>query len=309
MESLLKIVVSGLDNAGKTSILTALDKKYDFQKDILELKPTIRVEYHKMNFLATLVNFWDMGGQEIYREIYQKNQDIYFDGTDLLVYVIDIQDPNRYETSLEYLTSILQFFKKSNMNVPIIVTFHKYDPDLRNDEKIIANINKLREIILSKYSSYKILFQQSSIYDIISIIQLVSYGLSVFDEKFFELSELLEAYLKQFNSQALIVFDRNGIIISEYYSDKIQVDIYVELLESIKEQLFLLKRMQEESYNENHNFFTIEDKLLTYLHRLRIKTELFFISVVIKEDQKDAFLGKFPEFLDYLTSILEQIVP
>jgi len=29
----LKIVVSGLDNAGKTSILTALDKKYDFEKD------------------------------------------------------------------------------------------------------------------------------------------------------------------------------------------------------------------------------------------------------------------------------------
>ena len=28
----LKIILSGLDNAGKTSILTALDKKYDFQK-------------------------------------------------------------------------------------------------------------------------------------------------------------------------------------------------------------------------------------------------------------------------------------
>ncbi|KKN12742.1 hypothetical protein LCGC14_1013490, partial [marine sediment metagenome] len=51
MESLLKIIVSGLDNAGKTSILTALDRKYDFQKDIVQLKPTIRVEYHKMNFL------------------------------------------------------------------------------------------------------------------------------------------------------------------------------------------------------------------------------------------------------------------
>ena len=48
METLLKIIVSGLDNAGKTSILTALDKKYDFHKDIVQLKPTIRVEYHKI---------------------------------------------------------------------------------------------------------------------------------------------------------------------------------------------------------------------------------------------------------------------
>lgn len=308
MERFIKVIISGLDNAGKTSILTALDKKYDFQKDIMELKPTIRVEYHKMNFLTTLVNFWDMGGQKIYREIYQKNQEVYFDGTDLLIYVIDIQDPNRFENSLEYLNSILQFFKDSDMNVPIIVTFHKYDPDLRNDETILTNIEKLREMIFNKYSTFKVLFQRSSIYDILSVIQLVSYGLSVFDEKFFELSELLENYLEQFNSQALIVFDRNGIIISEYYSEEIETDTYIELLESIKEHLFLLKRMQEESYDENHNFFTIEDKLLTYLHRLKIKSEIFFASVVIKENQKEDFLDKFPDFLEDLTKILNELV-
>jgi len=308
MERFLKVIISGLDNAGKTSILTALDKKYDFQKDIIELKPTIRVEYHKMNFLTTLVNFWDMGGQKIYREIYQKNQEVYFDGTDLLIYVIDIQDPNRFENSLEYLNSILQFFKDSDMNVPIIVTFHKYDPDLRNDETILTNIEKLREMIFNKYSTFKILFQRSSIYDILSVIQLVSYGLSVFDEKFFELSELLENYLEQFNSQALIVFDRNGIIISEYYSEEIESDTYIELLESIKEHLFLLKRMQEESYDENHNFFTIEDKLLTYLHRMKIKSEIFFASVVIKENQKEDFLDKFPDFLEDLTKILNELI-
>ncbi len=308
MERFIKVIISGLDNAGKTSILTALDKKYDFQKDIMELKPTIRVEYHKMNFLTTLVNFWDMGGQKIYREIYKKNQEVYFDGTDLLIYVIDIQDPNRFENSLEYLNSILQFFKDSDMNVSIIVTFHKYDPDLRNDETILTNIEKLREMIFNKYSTFKILFQRSSIYDILSVIQLVSYGLSVFDEKFFELSELLETYLELFNSQALIVFDRNGIIISEYYSEEIETDTYIELLESIKEHLFLLKRMQEESYDENHNFFTIEDKLLTYLHRLKIKSEIFFASVVIKENQKEDFLDKFPDFLEDLTKILNELV-
>jgi len=218
MESLLKIIVSGLDNAGKTSILTALDKKYDFEKDIVQLKPTIRVEYHKMNFLRNNCVIWDMGGQETYREIYVNYQDVYFDATDLLIYVIDIQDPERFDNSMEYLNAILTFFSESKMEVPIIITFHKYDPELKANEEILANIKKLREKILNEYSDFNILFQQSSIYDIISIVQLVSYGLSVFDKKFFELSELLEYYIEIFNNQALIVFDRNGIIVSEYYS-------------------------------------------------------------------------------------------
>ncbi|MFX1312129.1 MAG: ADP-ribosylation factor-like protein, partial [Promethearchaeota archaeon] len=226
MENFLKIIISGLDGAGKTSILTALDKKYDFAKDIVQLKPTIRVEYHKMNFLRNNCVFWDMGGQETYREIYLKYQDVYFDATDLLIYVIDIQDPERFDNSLEYLNAILTFFSDNNMVVPLIITFHKFDPDLKADEKILTNIEKLREIILNAYPDFNILFQQSSIYDIISIIQLVSYGLSVFDKKFFELSELLEDYLEIFNSQALIIFDNNGIIISEYYND-ITPEIYI----------------------------------------------------------------------------------
>ncbi|MFX1568037.1 MAG: ADP-ribosylation factor-like protein [Promethearchaeota archaeon] len=307
MENFLKIIVSGLDNAGKTSILTALDKKYDFERDIVQLKPTIRIEYHKMNFLRNNTVFWDMGGQETYRDIYINYQDVYFDATDLIIYVIDIQDPDRFENSLEYLNSILSFFETSQMNVPIIVTFHKFDPELKANEEILANIEKLRENILNKYPNFNILFQQSSIYDIISIIQLVSYGLSVFDKKFFQLSELVEYYLNIFNSQALIVFDRNGIIISEYYSD-INPEIYVELLESIKEHLFLLKRMDEEKYEGNFDFTSTEGQLFSYLLRKKINNEMFFVSAVLKDEQKLNFFEKLPDFLDDLVKILEQLI-
>jgi len=66
MDKSLKIVLSGLDYAGKTSILTALDKKFDFEKYIAQLKPTIKVEYNKRNFLGYTIYIWDMGGQERY---------------------------------------------------------------------------------------------------------------------------------------------------------------------------------------------------------------------------------------------------
>lgn len=310
MKNAIKIIVAGLDNAGKTSILLALDKKYDFQQEIIALKPTIKVEYHRAMFLGNLCFFWDCGGQEQYRKLYQKRADVYFAGTDLLVYVIDIQDKERYEASLKYLDVLLQYFISNDMDVPIIVSFHKYDPELHTIEEIHESIDELRELITEKYSMFKILFQQTSIYDIISIVQLISYGLSIFDEKFFELSLLLEDYLvNKFNSISLILFDPNGIIISEFYSDSINPEIYIELLESIKEHLFLLKRMQEEEYTIDYNIFDLENKLLSYLHKIKIQKETYFVSVVIEEQFKDNLLNRFPELVEDITNILESILP
>ena len=170
---IIKVIISGLDNAGKTSILTALDKKYDFYKDIVSITPTIRIEYKATQFLGNKVIFWDMGGQEQYRQIYMVKRDIYFDNTDLLVYVIDIQDKKRYEQALEYLDMILQYFQSNEIQVPVIISFHKFDPEIRNDKKILNSIESLKNKILEKYSNFQILFQQTSIFDIISIIQLI----------------------------------------------------------------------------------------------------------------------------------------
>lgn len=308
MERLVKIIVSGLDNAGKTSILTALDKKYDFHKDLISLTPTIRVEYHTTYFLNQKVIFWDCGGQTQYRELYEKKQDIYFDGTDLMLFIIDIQDKERYETSLEYLDMILQHFNRNKMDVPLIISFHKFDPEIRNNGVYIEEIESLREDIIKKYSNFKVLFQQTSIYDLLSIVQLVSYGLSVFDEKFFDLSDLLENYIHEFNCKSLILFDRNGIIISEFYNSEIEPEYYVELLESIKEHLFLLKRMQEESYETEYNLTTNGSGLLSYLHRIKIGEKSLFISVIIQEKYKEPFMENFSEFLIEIKDILMPIL-
>jgi hypothetical protein len=113
--------------------------------------------------------------------------------------------------------------------------------------------------------------------------------------------------LNIFNSQALIVFDRNGIIISEYYND-IEPEVYVELIESIKEHLFLLKRMEEEEIEGNFDFTSTEGTLFSYLLRTKIKNDLFFVSAVLREQQKEKFFEKFPNFLDDLVKIVEQLI-
>ena len=130
----------------------------------------------------------------------------------------------------------------------------------------------------------------------------------MFDERFFELSELLEHYLREFNSKSLIIFDKNGIIISEFYNSNIEPDIYIEFLEGIKEHLFLLKRMQEESYEADSSFSLIGNELLSYLHKIKIEDQSFFASVIIQESNKEDFLEKFSDFLVDVREILETLI-
>ncbi len=306
-DNFVKIIFSGLDNAGKTSVLTALEKKYNFEKEISELKPTIRVNYQSTKFLGNDVKFWDMGGQSQYRELYKAKAEFYFADTDLLVYLIDIQDKPRLPQSLEYLGEILEFFSDNDMDVPVIVTFHKFDPDLRIDDKLINWVMKLKQKIADDFPDLKILFQQTSIYDIISIVQLVSYGLSLFDEKFFELSELLEKYIGILNCLSLILFDKNGIIISEFYSDNINSDTYIEFLEDVREHLFLLKRMEEENTLMN-DLTDMDGNIISYLYRIEVGNENFFISSLFDRDSKDKFEGEFVNLKDATIAILKEII-
>ncbi|MFX1259918.1 MAG: hypothetical protein ACFFAN_18870, partial [Promethearchaeota archaeon] len=133
-----------------------------------------------------------------------------------------------------------------------------------------------------------------------------SYGLSVFDSAFFELSTLMEEYLNIFNCLSLIIFDKNGIIISEYYSNTIEPNIYLELLENVKEHLFLLKRMQEEQ-EPDYNFFSIGDKILSYLHKIEYKKYWYYVSVLIEEDKKESLLEKFSDLINEIMKIFKKL--
>ncbi|GAH11730.1 unnamed protein product, partial [marine sediment metagenome] len=63
-----------------------------------------------------------------------------------------------------------------------------------------------------------------------------------------------------------------------------------------------------ETYEFDHDISSIEHKLFSYLHRLKVGKEPFFVSVVTREDQKESFLEKFPDFLGDLTDILKELI-
>ena len=107
----IKFVLTGLDNAGKSSMLIVLNKMYQFEEELKKLQPTIRIDYYKRDFLGRHLNFWDFGGQSKYRERYLQRK-VYFESVSQMIYLIDITDPGRIQESVEYLGQILSVLEE-----------------------------------------------------------------------------------------------------------------------------------------------------------------------------------------------------
>jgi len=123
----LRILLLGLDNAGKTTILKALASE-----DVSHITPTQGFNIKSVQSQGILLNVWDIGGQKTIRP-YWRN---YFENTDVLIYVIDSADRNRLEESGVQLAELLEEDKLAN--TPILVFANKQDliNAARSDELI-----------------------------------------------------------------------------------------------------------------------------------------------------------------------------
>ncbi|MHA1756721.1 MAG: ADP-ribosylation factor-like protein [Promethearchaeota archaeon] len=166
-----KIIVVGLDNAGKTAIINKFGNKLNI-KDLAELKPTKGIERQKLETKDLDLIIWDFGGQEQYRQQYLENPEKYFFQSDLILYVIDVQDSERFDQSLQYFDSILDILITLEENPYFIIFIHKVDPDIKNDPEILLNIEylkeKIKEIFDSKTQTFDYEIYLTSIYSLIS---------------------------------------------------------------------------------------------------------------------------------------------
>ena len=166
-----KILVIGLDNAGKTAILSKFGGRLGIS-ELASLKPTKGVDRQHIKTEDTDLDLfiWDMGGQEEYRNKYLKNPEYYFIQTDLLIYVIDVQDADRFAESFEYFESILQTLTTLEENPFIVIYIHKYDPDLKRDPEILLNIELLKDNLNQLLSQHGFDYEAylTSIYSLIS---------------------------------------------------------------------------------------------------------------------------------------------
>jgi hypothetical protein len=152
-----KIICVGLDNAGKTAILSGLGGKLGIT-DLAKLKPTKKVDRRKVSTDTMDLFVWDMGGQEDYRRDYLNKPESYFIRTDMIIYVIDMQDPKRYNESLEYLQKILDILKLMGENPYVLAFMHKSDPDILNDPDFQLNTEYVADKLNYLLNTYEFEF-------------------------------------------------------------------------------------------------------------------------------------------------------
>ena len=122
-----KIVFTGLDGAGKTSIILALQREFS---KIAVIEPTRGAQRTTFKLLGREVTEWDLGGQKSYLISYLKNPGKFFADTELAIYVIDILDSSRIIESLSYLFDVIEKFEELGIEPPLNIFFHKCDPKL-----------------------------------------------------------------------------------------------------------------------------------------------------------------------------------
>nr|XP_048306804.1 putative ADP-ribosylation factor-like protein 5C isoform X2 [Myodes glareolus] len=93
-----KVIIVGLDNAGKTTIL------YQFlTNEVVHTCSTIGSNVEEIVLQKTRFLMWDLGGQEVLRSSW----DTYYSSTEFVILVIDSTDRNRLLTTREELYKML----------------------------------------------------------------------------------------------------------------------------------------------------------------------------------------------------------
>eukprot|EP00929_Paragymnodinium_shiwhaense_P113490 TRINITY_DN81784_c0_g1_i1.p1 TRINITY_DN81784_c0_g1~~TRINITY_DN81784_c0_g1_i1.p1 ORF type:complete len:186 (+),score=69.53 TRINITY_DN81784_c0_g1_i1:85-642(+) len=115
----VRIVVVGLDNSGKTTVLNCLKPK----KASLETVPT--VGFNTEEFAKHGVNFcaFDMSGQSRYRNLWEH----YYGDVEGIIVVIDATDKLRFAVVKDELEQMLLDPRVSEKKIPILFLSNKMD--------------------------------------------------------------------------------------------------------------------------------------------------------------------------------------
>ncbi|KAI9281590.1 ADP-ribosylation factor family-domain-containing protein [Sporodiniella umbellata] len=134
-EKEMRILMLGLDNAGKTTILKKINGE-----PIDTISPTLGFNIKTLEHENYKLNIWDVGGQKSIRS-YWRN---YFEQTDALVWVVDSADRLRLNDCKKELQQLLQ--EERLAGATLLVFANKQDITGALSEKEIKDVLELEDI-------------------------------------------------------------------------------------------------------------------------------------------------------------------
>ncbi|KAG0448614.1 hypothetical protein HPP92_027762 [Vanilla planifolia] len=110
-EKEMRILMVGLDNSGKTTIVLKINGE-----DTSIISPTLGFNIKTIKYQKYLLNIWDVGGQKTIRS-YWRN---YFEQTDGLVWVVDSSDIRRLDDCRMELVNLLKEERLSGASLLVL---------------------------------------------------------------------------------------------------------------------------------------------------------------------------------------------
>lgn len=223
MTDTIKILIMGLDNSGKTSIIYTLEQNF---ANFYSLKPTVSFTVREdFKILGLPIKLWDLGGQKQYRDEYLSKKGFIFGETNLIYFVIDVQDPKRYSEAIEYLQSTIEFLEKIGLPPVLIVMFHKVDPEIKDKKKIRDNIQILENLLSNLPSELDVSYYETTIFDRENLSRAFVSGVFKVLPKTTVIQDSMNDFMANSNSEAVTLLDQNVLIIGEAFTDETKRNI------------------------------------------------------------------------------------
>ncbi|MHA2129344.1 MAG: ADP-ribosylation factor-like protein [Promethearchaeota archaeon] len=222
----IKVLLTGLDKAGKSSFLLGIRRRYS---EIIKSLPTKGIERSEENIFEeqnSLISLWDLGGQKKYRERFLEQSKFYLYNVDLLFFFIDIQDLERINEALDLFRRITSLLIELDEFPPIVVCLNKFDPDLKGSKGIFKNLEIIANEVDKNSDRFLIKIFQTSIFDHWSLISAYSYGLSQLSPNRELFRNQLKIFARKTNAEAILLLNENGIILSNFAEDEISGRVF-----------------------------------------------------------------------------------
>merc|ERR1711974_540250 len=128
-----RMVLLGLDNAGKTTTLEQLKRLFGLKGLPAErITPTIGLNLGRIRIDGVDAVFWDLGGHSSFRSVWHN----YYEDVQGITFVLDSADQARMEEARSTLENILSH--EALRHVPVLCMANKQDLPAAMDEEEIS---------------------------------------------------------------------------------------------------------------------------------------------------------------------------
>jgi len=305
----IKVLLTGLDKAGKSSFLMGIRRRYS---EIIKALPTRGVERSEENIFEeqnSVISLWDLGGQKQYRERFFEQSKLYLYNVDLIFFFVDIQDVERIEEALELFRKITIALINLDEFPPIVVCLNKFDPDLKGSKEIFKNLEIIADEIEKNSGRFLIKIFQTSIFNHWSLITAYSFGLSQLSPNRELFRNQLKKFAKKTNSDAILLLNENGIILSNYSKDEVSERVFEisaphfqELYKTFKE----FKILQQDFLISSG---IADDSKKIIFKKIQVeKYNLYLLMFIEKSHQIEKIEKNLPEFSKNLIDLIHTYI-